>query len=116
MFMFVLFYVAIKSFKSIFTLKKLCFFLLKQIPTLLTGQGAGDVQACWGREAGLPEQRWLTGEGPRRKNTKAALSTAGAEPAGSRQGRPVPVPAMSHSDECRPLFKNNEKPSFFTLY
>ena len=64
-------------------------------------------------EAALPELRGLTGEGPTGKNSKAALSTAGAEAAGSRQGRPVS--AMSHSEGCCPLSKNNEKPLFFTL-
>ena len=46
-------------------------------------------------EATLPELIWLTGEGALRKNSKAALSTAGAESAGGMQGRPVPT--MSHS-------------------
>lgn len=63
-------------------------------------------------EAALPELRGLAGEGPTGKNSKAALSTAGAEAAGSRQGRPVL--AMSHSEGCRPLSKN-KKPLFFTL-
>lgn len=69
-------------------------FSFKVIHTLPTRQG-GSVRACWWSEGGSTpaEVRRFTGERShgKKKNSQTALSIAGAEPAGGRQGRPVPA-------------------------
>lgn len=66
-----------------------------KVPHALPTRQGGRVRACWGSVGGSTpaEVRGFTGERSHRKNknSQAALSIAGAEPAGGRQGRPVPA-------------------------